>query len=288
MKNYLTAHDIANNARMIRTLHPGTILIVEGNTDIRVYERFVNDTYCKLIPANGKDKTIDALAILEKDNYDGVLAIVDTDFWKLDGIEPNTPNLLLTDTHDLETMLLSSDALDKILSEFGSATKIKKLGKPIRDILLKSALPIGYFRWLSSPTKDNLFLKFKEFCFPNFVDKKTLSVAIDKLIKEVKTNSQHSTFDGNVIQLKIETLIKNNAYDPWHVCSGHDLVQILSIGLKNIFGNNKARTIATELLDGILRVAYEYSHFCLTKLHNAIKDWEKMHPSFKVLNGTCN
>ena len=284
MKNYLTAHDIANNARMIRTLHPGTILIVEGNTDIRVYERFVNDTYCKLIPANCKDKTIDALAILEKDNYYGILAVVDADFWKLDGIEPNTPNLLLTDTHDLETMILSSDAFEKVLSEFGSATKIKKLGKSIRNMLLKSALPIGYFRWLSSPKQDNLLLKFKELCFPNFVDKKTLSVAIDKLIIEVKTNSQNHALDENMIKLKIETLIKNNAYDPWQVCSGHDLVQILSIGIKNIFGNNKARMITSELVAGILRVAYEYSHFCLTQLHNLIKGWERMHPSFKVLN----
>lgn len=284
MKAYLTAYDIANNARMTRTSHSGTILIVEGDTDMRVYKRFINDTHCKSISANGKDKAIDALKILEKDNYKGILAIIDTDFWKLDGIEPNTPNLLLTDTHDLETMLLSSGAFEKVISEFGSATKIKKLGKPIRNMLLKSALPIGYFRWLSSPTKDNLLLKFKELRFPNFVNKKTLSVAIDKLIKEVKTNSQNSTLDENVIKLKVETLIKNNAYDPWHICSGHDLVQFLSIGLKNIFGNNKAKAITTELVDGILRVAYEYSHFCLTQLHNSIKGWEGMHPSFKVLN----
>lgn len=113
-------------------------------------------------------------------------------------------------------------------------------------------------------------------------------MAVDKLIKEVKTDSHNSILDENVMQLKIKTLIKNNACDPWHVCSGHDLLQILSIGLNNIFGNRKARTITAELVDAILRVAYEYSRFCLTQLHNAIKDWEKMHPSFKVLNGTCN
>lgn len=282
MRNYLSAHDIANNIRMTRTQHAGTFLIVEGDIDMRVYRRFINEIQCMLIPAHGKDNAINALSILEKNNFNGVLAIVDSDFWKLDSIQPNSSNLFITDTHDLEGMLLFSDALEKVLSEFGSTNKIKKLSKPVRNILLECALPIGFFRWLSSPTKDNLFLKFRELSFENFVDKKTLIVDIDILIKEVKANSQNSTLDENAIKHKI-TLLRNVGYDPWQVCSGHDLIQILSIGLRNIFGNNKARTISAEVVDGILRIAYEYLHFCQTQLHNSIKYWEKANPSFKVL-----
>jgi len=278
-----TVYSIVNTARMMCTQYTGTILIVEGSTDARVYGRLVNETECRLIPATGKDKAISALELLENSSFGGVLAIVDADFWRLDGIDSNSSNLLLTDSHDLETMILHSDALDNVLSEFGSAKKIAELGKPIRDILLESGLPVGYLRWLSSPTKDNLSLKFKELSFDKFVDEQTLRVSIDNLIRELKINSENSTLDENATKLKIMAL-GGAGHDPWQVCSGHDLVQILSIGLRNIFGNSRGKSVALEVVDGILRVAYGHSHFRLTRLHNSIKDWEKVNPPFRVLH----
>ena len=278
-----TVYSIVNTARMMRTQYTGTILIVEGSTDARVYGRFVSETECRLIPATGKDKAISALELLENGGLGGVLTIVDADFQRLDGIEPGSSNLLMTDSHDLETMILYSDALDNVLSEFGSAREIVKLGRPIRDILLEGGLPIGYLRWLSSPTKDNLSLKFKELSFDKFVDEKTLCVGVDNLIRELKTNSKDPTLDDNVTKLKVITLM-GEGHDPWQVCSGHDLVLILSIGLRNIFGNPRiGKTVTSDQVDGMLRLAYNYSHFCLTRLHNSIKDWEKANPPFKVV-----
>ncbi|RLG24840.1 hypothetical protein DRN85_06980, partial [Methanosarcinales archaeon] len=186
-----TVYTITNTARMMRTQYSGTILIVEGSTDSRVYGRLVSKTECRIIPAEGKEKAINALEMLEKDSFNGVLTIVDADFWKIEGVEPNNSNILLTDSHDLETMILYSDALDSVLSEFGSDPKIMDLGKPIRDILLESGLPIGYLRWLSSTTKDNLSLKFKKLSFDKFVNKNTLIVNIDNLIEQAKTNSKN-------------------------------------------------------------------------------------------------
>lgn len=267
---------------MIRTLHHGAILIVEGTTDLRVYENLISSTHCKALPATNKDIAITTINKLESNNFKGVLTIVDTDFWKLDSVTPNSLNILLTDTHDLETMILSSEALDKVISEFGSRPKIAALGKSIRDILLEGALPIGFLRWLSSPTKDNLSLRFKGLHFYNFVDTNKLSINIDLLIKEVKTNSQASTLDETAIKNKIATLMKSG-YDPWHVCSGHDMVQLLAIGLINLFGNHRATNITSDAVDGILRVSYEYSYFSSTQLHNSIKDWESANTPFKVL-----
>ena len=277
-----TVYTITNTARMMRTQHSGAILIVEGSTDSRVYGRLVSKTKCKLIPAEGKEKAINALEMLEKDSFDGVLTIVDADFQRIDGILPNSSNLLLTDRHDLETMILYSDALDSVLSEFGSAPKITDLGKPIQDILLESGLPIGYLRWLSSPTKDNLSLKFKNLSFDKFVNKNTLIVNIDNLIKEVKTNSKNSTLDANATKNELIKLT-GERHDPWQVCSGHDLVIFLSIGLQNIFGNHRGKIVTPDVVDGILRLAYNHSHFSLTKLHSSIKTWEKANPSFKIL-----
>ena len=281
-----TVYSIVNRARMMRTQYTGTILLVEGSTDARVYGRLVSKTECRLIPATGKNKAISALKLLENGGFDGVLTIVDADFQRLDGIEPNSSNLLLTDSHDLETMILYSDALDNVLSEFGSAREIANLGRPIRDVLLDGSLPIGHLRWLSSPEKDKLSLKFKELSFDKFVDEKTLRVSIDDLIRELKANSGDSTLDENATKLKIIAL-DGEGNDPWQVCSGHDLVQILSIGLINVFGNPKRGNTATpDQIDVALRLAYDCSQFCLTRLHNSIKGWETANPTFRVLQLT--
>jgi len=288
MKRYLTAHDIANDAKLMRALHFGTILIVEGDTDARVYSTFIDDTQCKIIVANGKDNAVKALEILEKSNLKGILAIVDTDFWKLNGMKPNSPNILLTDTHDLETMIISSSAFEKILSGFVNDRKIKKFGKSVREKILESALIIGLFRWLSSPEKDNLYLVFKGLTFENFIDKKTLVVNIGKLVNEVKDNSKNFAINDIKIKNKIIKL-KNENHDPWHVCSGHDLIKILFIGLRNIVGNRRARNIdSVDALAEIIRISYDYSYFCLTELHKSIKVWEKSNFPFKLLKNSRN
>jgi hypothetical protein len=179
-------------------------------------------------------------------------------------------------------MLLSSAGLEKILSEFGSAQKIRKLNKPIRDFLLERAVPIGLLRWISSPTKDNLCLKFKNLPYKNFLEKNTLILDMDKMVNEIIANSKPCAVDKDSIKSKM-TKLKDEGHDPWQICSGHDLIEILSFGLKNIFGNKKAKKISTEVFDSMLRIAYDYSHFSLTHLYSSIKEWERRNAPFKVL-----
>lgn len=283
MKRFLTAADIANNVRMNRTLHSGAILIVEGDIDSRVYNRFCDQSSCLVIPAHGKDNTIGALALLEADQVHGVLAIVDSDFWRLDGINPTSPNLLQTDTHDIETMILRSKALGYLLGEFGSASSILKLGKPVHDLLLERTLPIGFVRWISGPSKDNLGLKFDGLDFNKFVDPTNLTVDVGILLKELKANSSNPGLNDKNIKAKI-TVLQNQRHDAWQVCSGHDLVQILCIGLVNVFGNQKALSLNFETLERSLRLAYDYTLFKSTALCNYITIWEQNNQPFKVLS----
>ena len=154
MKENISAKRIATAIRMTRgPSFSGAFLIVEGETDPRVYGRVIDEDSCRIIPSHGKEKAICVLEILENDNFTGVLAVVDADFWRLEGTEPTGSNLFITDTHDLETMILKSPALDKLLTEFGSADKIERFiqrpGKSIWDVLLDSGTPIGYLRWIS-------------------------------------------------------------------------------------------------------------------------------------------
>lgn len=286
MKEYLTPHDIANAVRMMRSQSPGAFMIVEGDTDARVYGRFIDRAHCEVIPAHGKDNALIAVKLLEKGRLRGILAIVDSDFWKLEDVIPDMEQVIVTDTHDLETMILSSEALEVVLNEFGSAKKMEKIGKPVREALLETGLPIGYFRWMSSSKMDNLLLNFSNLKFSAVitVHGKTLSTDIDSLIGEVKTGSFNTMPDSKEIKARLLSFLQDNRYDPWQVCSGHDLVHILTIGLREAFGGRSAKNITYEVIDRILRIAYTYEEFSRTELYASIKEWEKKNESYKVLN----
>ncbi|WP_091690218.1 DUF4435 domain-containing protein [Methanococcoides vulcani] len=282
MKKYLTADDIANSARMMRTQYRGSIMIIEGSTDMRLYKRFVDDRKCRLIPANGKENAIKVVKILESSDFKGILTIVDADFWRLDGIKFKDRNILVTDTHDLETMLIASEALDRLLGEFAAPFKLQKMRTPVRELLLEAAMPIGLFRWLSSSSKDRLSLRFKDIHFDNFMQKFPLSVNIKHLIREVKDNSNERSLNEKTIKRKMITLLKEE-HDPWQTCSGHDIVEILAFGLREVFGNSDSRYVTEGIIDRSLRLAYDITMFRETDLYISIQEWEDRNSSFVVL-----
>ncbi len=284
MREQISPNYIANQIRLLRAqskYNTGSFLIAEGYTDARVWKNLIDSTNCRVEIAHNKDNVVKVLNILEKDNFAGVLAIVDADFWILEGTVNSNPNLLFTDTHDLETMLLKSPALEKVLSEHGSEQKVKDFGKDIRQTLLESAKVIGYLRWAS--LKFNYALKFEGLAFSKFVDDKTLTLNESKLMETVKNNSQKQGLDEQEIRAKMDSL-KTDAQDMWYVCCGHDMICILSIALCKALGSCNSKQVEPDVVEKDLRLAYESSHFRLTQLYTAIQRWEKTNQPFQVFS----
>ncbi|MEG4288663.1 DUF4435 domain-containing protein [Microcoleus sp. C2C3] len=273
---------IATEIRMLRTdkQYSGSFLIAEGDTDARVWKNLVDCTKCRVENASNKDNAVKVLNILEKDNFAGVLAVVDADFDLLEETVLLSQNLLLTDTHDLETMLLKSPALEKVLREHGSTEKLERFAQDIRQTLLQSAKILGYLRWAS--LKFNYCLNFQNLAFNKFVDDRTLILNESKLIQTVKNKSQMPGLDEQEIRANMENL-KTDTQDMWHVCCGHDMISILSIALCKALGSCNPQKVEANVLEQDLRLAYESSYFCKTQLYAAIQQWEKNNQPFQVL-----
>lgn len=259
-----------------------SILLVEGRTDKRIFADIVDEDYCDIVYAVYKDKLLSALSILEEAGEKGVLGVVDADYWHVNQISPEkySNNLLTTDSHDMDTMILASQALEKMLSEYATDIKLQSLGKPIRDILLESGMVIGYLRWASR--KYNLNIDFKFLNFYKFVDIRDLSINANKLYKELRTKSSNRDMNDAVVKKYVNDLVKLNA-DMWNICQGHDLVEILTIGLKEIFGNHAKVHLDSDIVSKNLRLAYNLSHFIDTKLYASIKGWEESNSEFRIL-----
>ena len=283
MREYITPDRIANKIRLLRTQsqYRGSFLIVEGDTDARLWKNLVDSTKCRVENAYNKKNAVTVLNILEQGNFAGVLAVVDADFDILEGSVSLSQNLLFTDTHDLETMLLKSPALDKVLLEHGSEDKIKSFAKDIRQTLLESAKVIGYLRWAS--LKFDYCLKFEDLAFKKFVDDRTLILNQSELIKTVKNNSQKQGLDEPEITAKMDSL-KTNNQNMWYICCGHDMICILSIALCKALGSCNSKQVDPNVLEINLRLAYESAHFRLTKLYIAIQTWEQTNQPFEVLS----
>lgn len=279
MKEFLNEYTVANSIKQARELLSSTFLIVEGDTDSRFYRNFFGENDCQTQVAHNKNNAVKALEILQKESYQGVLAIVDTDFDILEGKNDENPDLFFTDFHDCECVIFSSPALEKVLSEFGSNEKIQSLGNDVRKMLFEIGAFIGYLRWIS--LRDELHLTFEEIDFGKFVKKVDLAFDVTLLVNTVKNKSQRPDLENTILVEKINELAINN-HDKSQVSCGKDLIEILSIGFQKVLGTNNSNTVASEILARDLRLAYEFEFFISTDLYKSIKGWEKQNIPFRV------
>jgi hypothetical protein len=178
-------------------------------------------------------------------------------------------------------MLLKSPALDKLLAEFGSADKISKFEQDVRAVLIESGAPIGYLLWISQC--DELNLTFDGIKFSKFIHEQTLQINELELIQEVRNKSQAFELDIKDLHQRLASQ-KSNSHDPWQVCCGHHLIEILSLGLRKAIGSaKKAQDVEPTCLERSLRLAYETVHFQDTQLYADIRIWESQNVPFKVL-----
>jgi hypothetical protein len=284
MREFLTPVDRANEIRMARAIYIGAFLVVEGETDALFYRRFVDSEKCRVIVAHNRENAVQVLMILEGANFVGALAIVDADFDVLEGKVFTSRNIFLTDTHDLETMILKSPALEKLLLEMGSENKHdefrKKRGKEVREALLEEGLHLGYLRWAS--LRHGHALKFEGLNYRAFTDLSTLTISPSKLIKTIKDHSRKPQLLDQELHQQIEA-IRDETHDKWHVCCGHDVIGLLSVGLRKAIGSRRSwKEIEPEILERNLRLAYESAWFLDTRLYASIKEWEEINNPFQV------
>ena len=183
MLEIVTGETIATEIEMTRTGFPGAILVIEGNNDSKFYKKFVDENSCHIVVAHGKENALLSIEIINSGSMKGVLAIVDSDFWRIEGMPAMPGNVYVTDTHDSEGMIFCSDAFDRIVEEYCPENKISKY-KNLRDFIYEKSRPVGFLR-LSS-YKNQIGLVFQELNYKKVTDKNTISVNIDTLIRHIQ------------------------------------------------------------------------------------------------------
>lgn len=269
---------IANSIRLRRQQHSGAFLVVEGKSDRLFFEKFVSWEHCVVIPAGGRVSVAEVVNILVARGFEGVVGVVDGDAARV-GIIRNE-NLLLLDDPDLEVMLVRSSALDSVLVEFGSSRKLGRLSEGVRDLLIGAARPIGCFRTHS--LTEGLGLTFDGIRYGRFVDVQSLELDRHALAHEIKRRSQQGNSDCAPI-LEAIASAETTMVGTWSICCGDDIVSILSLGLRKLFGTNNAGPVSYDVLVQSLRLAYSESEFRDSGICQELGDWGSRNQGFVVL-----
>lgn len=258
---------------MLRSVFSGTILVVEGATDMRLFGKLTDEDNCEVVAAHSKDNVRLAVRELYNRRKDSkVIGIMDADMDRLKGTVSKGP-IFMTDTRDAEMMLMKCSALEDVLWEYAERDALEnfteKYGE-VRDIILSSSYPLGLLMYISYIR--DYGLSFKDLDFAKFINPITLGIDIKNMIEEVMYNSRDPGAGLKAIRAELEKEM-DEEHDPWIVCRGHDAVQILLTGFRRIFGGYNARNMRCGELAGALRLAYDMKDFVNTSLYKETKEW---------------
>jgi len=268
---------------MKRSLFVGAFLVVEGIGDKRVYGLVVDHEACLIEIAHGRENVLGAVRIL---NQAGVVAIIDSDASRIVGETLPEDNVLRTDAHDLECMILNSPAFDRVLEEFGSDDRVSAFAddSPLvaRQLAINAAL-LGCLRLIS--IQDDLSLKFEGLKYSRFVESNRLTIDVVKMVREVINNSHKHA----LVQTQLVEQINDEGrkgHDCWQISCGHDIAELLSVAFRKTFSGRSGGGVTAEILERSLRLAYEAAHLKETMLYQAMVTWEQTNPTFPILKNT--
>ena len=284
MEEFITPERTAN-AILQDNNFEGHYLIVEGDKDIKLYGKFINNQNFRIKPAFGNEKVKEVLRILEERGFDKKIGIIDSDFNKILENELDIDGLFITDDHDIEVMIIKTKALENVIRIFCSEAKIRKFEKAnsttIRTALLNIGKEIGYLKLANK--LHNLGLVFKPktadgnlIKYSNFTCDKTLSFLGD--VKLVDTIMNYSRVKSPSMKVKDEIVktfneIKAENYDLNQLVNGHDLSNLLYLLMKKALASRNKMLVNNNSVEDSLILSYEYDYFKKTELYSDLRVW---------------
>ena len=152
----IDGHTTAAQVRMERQKHKGAFLLLEGGTDIKRFQRFIDQTHCSVINAYGKNNAIIAIELLHEDGHSQCLAMIDADFDRILNTIRDHEGLIWSQTHDFDLDTATTKMFERYIDEVGNKTKIEILGG-VRQLLqrvMNSIKPLTALRFAN--VKHNL------------------------------------------------------------------------------------------------------------------------------------
>lgn len=235
-------------------VHEGkVIVVVEGADDVTMYGQLFSAGQVCLYADGCCDKHVLILKELNGGYENRLIAIKDADFDRLNGTVYPYRNLLLTDTHDAEGMMLLHGLPLKNLPE----EDVKRCEAVDVAALKRELAPVSYLKWQNN--KERLGL-----CF----DKTTVNQDFAGYLQAVLANSRPDI----VYTSEMHTAFRaaHPDADPDELTNGHDLLEKIYAVAQ---AADKANFPKKKFFRRV-RASYRSSAFSATRLYTSLRAWE--------------
>jgi hypothetical protein len=243
-----------------------TFILLEGASDIRLFRKLFNLSCCKVenIPG-GKFKLEECVGELVK-VHPLLIGIRDADFIHLEKAPYNKANLFLTDFHDMEMMLVSTDEIfSALVFEFTDLPKENHL--EVRNKIFTTIEMVGYFKWLN----EREGLEFNvEASFIDLISFVNLEINFSQYFSRVLHKSPNAKVSDESVVLQKINALKGEKVNYFHLCNGHDFMKALAEYIRAM-GNS--RTASHDSICSALRMAFTFDHFKQSKLFESTRLW---------------
>jgi|GEM_PF-3336580 hypothetical protein len=275
----------------------GTFLLVEGDSDNSFYKSMISKNRAHIVPMSGKEAVLEGISRVNKAGIRGVIAIVDSDYDRILGQMEKIDNLFYTDTTDIETMLLSSGAYKQFESMFGNADRIASFEKQRRRSLYQCmrdiGAGIGCLRMVNA--RESFCMKFPDVGERNnresgqyrpdriyrYFDE-NYNFAYENYLEDLLERSQNPP-DRSNLMLCVRA-VREKRPNPWYVCRGHDMMQIVAV-FYEYFGGTLIRKSNANGVEAVLMGIYASGGYLRsTELMKSIRKWQEQNPEWVILN----
>lgn len=279
MEAFASADELIASIIMESSGSPGAVfVIVEGDTDRRLYGPLLRAEAARLLVAGSREKGEAAALGVAKERPDRhALAILDADFERLEGRAPQAPSIFWTDGHDSEAMMLQSAALRKVLAERASVSKLETLRQghraasaeeAVREALRSRGRALGALRLHNQ--RAGLALDFKGLELGRkALPQQSWELDVGALVNLVRSRNTHAKLTNAALEAEVQAILQAG-FDDAELCQGHDLLEILAIGLRRRLGD---AAVQGEDLERELRLAFDVRCFAATRLYTALQAW---------------
>lgn len=276
----LEANDSPNIVADIRLTiqhpdHKEVIIVVEGEDDEKALKQFFNIKAVEFFCANNCLKVKNSMYIVSKDEQlkDCVIGIKDADFDHINQIKHDIANLMITDTHDMETLMLTPKVCERICWE-----TIKHEYPNLSFDAMTSLKNLSYLRYYNDKMilngkdseKDGITFRKTKICklIPN-----NQPVSVEDVLKHVRLsgNSEKASFPDLD---KMNQFIRENPINDSDLSlftNGHDLVSAICNILHS--KDKKAKDYSKITIAALIRAYFSKEEFEETNLYKDINNW---------------
>lgn len=258
---------------MMNATFKGVHFLVEGADDSMFWRPRVSASTVSIVNCEGKLNLLGATVQIQHAGLKSVAGVYDPDFERLLGVTHHPDVLTPTDHNDLELTLIASDALNRLLHEFGDPDLIndfeRSQGLTVVEHLEFTSRQFGQLRYLNCIL--DLRVDFDRLSPFRFVSADTW------LLDRAALVSEYANLCGLNVE-NVESLIDSKCTQAqrWCLSQGHDTVRILARGLRRRIGRKQ---IGEQDVVRVLRIAFSFELLQQSSMFRSLCEIQKALPS---------